>query len=139
MSNLICETVQIPDLSFVKKLLVDVIEDMKADEKIFSHYFSSDYMQYVDGHILNYTDFVHHMLAQKVILKSARVTIDHCVISKSSFCTVHKVDARKKNGESILIKVIAYFEMKNGKITLCDELTYLINGEKEDQSIGSAR
>lgn len=123
----------------MNRLFKDVIEDLHADETVISQYFSSSYIQHVDGHTLNYREFIEHMLAQKAILSSAEVTIERCVEEGSTICTVHIVDAVKKNGEMVKVKVIAYFEIEDDKITLCDELTYVLKGEAKDQNIGSMK
>ena len=124
---------------FIEKTFQDVIENMEADEEIISKYFSSDYIQYVDGHVLDYSDFVKHMKKQKTLINSAKVTIDRCIVEKNKICTVHRVDINKKNDENISVKVIAYFEIENEKIILCDELTKLLQGSKEDHDIGSTK
>lgn len=127
------------DINFIKQVFKEVIENLDRDEKIISQYFSPHYIQFVDGHKLNYNDFVQHMLIQKTLLESATVFIEHCVSEGNKICTLHRVDAVKKNGASISVKVIAYFEIEDGKIISCDELTHILKGEKEDQSIGSIK
>lgn len=124
---------------FIEKTFQDVIENMQADEEIISQYFSSDYIQYVDGHMLDYPGFIQHMKKQKTLINSAKVTIDHFVADANKICTVHRVDIQKKNDEKISVKVIAYFEIENGKIILCDELTKLLQGGEEDHNIGSTK
>lgn len=124
---------------FIEKTFEDVIENMQADEEIISQYFSTDYIQYVDGHMLDYPGFIQHMKKQKTLINSAKVTIDHCVAEKNKICTIHRVDIDKKNNEKISVKVIAYFEIENGKIILCDELTKLLQGGEEDHNIGSTK
>ncbi len=125
--------------NFFEKVFKEVIENLDADEHTISQYFSPYYTQYVDGHKLNYEDFVQHMMVQKSLLTSAKVTIEHCVIEGNAICTVHKVDAIKKNGNKIAVKVIAYYEIEDDKIILCNELTYLLKGEEEDLNIGSIK
>lgn len=125
--------------SYIKKVFEDVIENMSADEKVISKYFSPNYIQCVDGHTLDYQDFIQHMKKQKNLINSAKVTIDHCVAEENRICTVHQVDVCKKNGEHIIAKVIAYFELEEGKIVFCDELTKLLKGDKEDHNIGSVK
>lgn len=127
------------NVTFMNRVFKDVIEDLNADESIISKYFSPSYIQHVDGHTLDYKDFIQHMLAQKAILSSAKVTIDKCLTEGNTICTVHLVNAVKKNGEQVDVKVIAYFEMEDGKITLCDELTHVLKGKPEDQNIGSVK
>lgn len=125
--------------NFIEKVFKEVIENLDADEKTISQYFSPYYTQYVDGHKLNYEEFVQHMMVQKSLLTSAKITIEHCVIEGNAICTVHKVDAIKNNGNKIAVKVIAYFEIEAEKIILCDELTFLLKGEDKDQNIGSIK
>ncbi len=122
---------------FIHKVLKEVVEDMNADEKIIAQYFSPSYIQHVDGHTLNYDAFIEHMLAQKAILASANVTIERCVTEGDHISTIHVVDAIKKSGEPISVKVIAHMEITDGKITFCDELTHVLKGQSEDRKISS--
>lgn len=125
--------------SFIQKVFNEVIENMDADESVISQYFSPDYIQHVDGHTLNYTEFVEHMRVQKTVLESAKVSIEKCIETENKICTVHRVDAVKKNGDCLAVKLVAYFEVEDGKITFCDELTYLLHGHKTDKNIGSVK
>lgn len=125
--------------AFINQLFKDVIEDLSANEKTISKYFSPSYIQHVDGHTLNYQDFLQHMIMQKSILTFVKVSIERCIVEGNKICTQHTVNAIKKNGDSIAVKVISYFEIENGKIVLCDELTHLLRGVDEDKSIGSIK
>lgn len=125
--------------NFIEQVFKEVIEDLNANEEVISRYFSPSYIQHVDGHTLNYKEFVQHMMVQKTLLDSVKVTIERSVFEDGKFCTVHRVDAIKKNGTRISIQVIAYFEVENNKIVLCDELTYLLKGASEDANIGSVK
>lgn len=125
------------DKDFIERVFSEVIDNINADEKTIAQYFSPSYVQYVDGHRLDYNGFCTHMMMQKQVLVSAKTTIHHVVVEGNSICTVHRVDAVKKNGESLSVKVIAYFEVKEGKLVLCDELTHLLKGDKGDENIGS--
>lgn len=124
---------------FIRKVFTDVIESARADEEVISTYFSPSYIQYVDGHALTYADFIQHMTVQKRSIKSAKVIVDHCIVEGNKICTVHRVDLIKKDGTNVLAKVVAYFELENGKIVLCDELTHILKGGKEDQNMGSIK
>ncbi|MGZ3633359.1 MAG: hypothetical protein ACXWM7_03420 [Parachlamydiaceae bacterium] len=85
---------------FIERVFKDVIENLSANEQIISPYFSPLYVQYIDGHQLNYTDFIQHKMVQKSLLASIEVGIERCVIEGNAICTVHTVDAIKKNGLS---------------------------------------
>lgn len=124
---------------FISEALKTVIEDMSAGESVISRYFSPDYVQYVDGQVLNYQDFLKHMAKQKTMLKSAIVSVERCIAEGNAVSTVHHVQAAKKDGSVIEAKVIAHFHLKDGRIVLCDELTKILKGSKEDQNLGSCR
>lgn len=122
---------------FVQNALVDVVEDMGAAEKTFAKYFSQEYTQYVDGRILGYRELVEHMKAQKTVFQSAKITFKHLIAEGNKVASVHVVKAVKKDGGTIEAQVNALMELKDEKIILCDELTFLIQGTKEDEDIGS--
>jgi len=122
--------------AFIHKVLKEIVESAEADERIIAQYFSPRYVQHVNGYVLDYKDFVKHMQEQKKVLESAKVTIERCVAEGDAICTVHVVDAVKKGGTRLSVKVIAFFKIEDGKIVLCDELTHLISGKEEDRDIG---
>lgn len=123
--------------AWIKNLFHEVIENMDADEKVYATYFSPRYKQYVDGVFLDYEGFVRHMKKQKEIVSSAKVTIDHCIVQGNRLFTKHRVDLRKITGQEIAVQVMTYYEVEDGKIVLCDELTRLLQGSSEDRYIGS--
>lgn len=122
---------------FVEKSLRLVIEDMEVSDSVYEAYFSKDYIQHVDGKTLNYADLVHHMKAQKAILASAKVTFKYIIVEGETVATLHYVDAIKKDGSSLRVQVNAVFRLKDHQFILCDELTRLVKGGKEDEAIGS--
>ena len=130
-----------PDESkeFIQEVFRNVIENRNANEEIYSQYFSPNYTQYVDGKILNYTDFVSHMTAQKTVIASAKVNFKYIISEGDKIATVHTVEAVKHNGNLIEAQVNALFQIENRKILSCDELTHLIKGEKSDRDLGSRK
>jgi hypothetical protein len=124
---------------WLKQVFAEVVENMAATETDYAKYFSPDYIQHVDGTTLNYQDFVAHMKAQKMVMKSLKVSFLRMVVEDNKIATVHQVNAVKKNGGEIEAKIIAFFEIKDNKIILCDELTHLIKGDKSDRDLGSRK
>ena len=59
------------------------------------------------------------------------------IVEEDHVATIHIVDAIKNNDEIIKVQVNALMQIKDKKIILCDELTYLIRGEKSDKDLGS--
>lgn len=123
--------------TFIKEVFTNTIENMHTKEETYASYFSEDYVQYVDGKILKYNDFIAHMKAQKNVMKSIKVTFKYIVVEGATVATVHLIDGIKKDGGVIQVQVNALFQIKDKKMISCDELTYLIKGEKSDKDLGS--
>ena len=123
--------------AFIEEVFNNVLEDTNATERAYEKYFSKDYIQRVDGKVLNYSDFVKHMQAQKAVLKSLKITFKYIIVEGDKIATVHIVDGVKKDGGIIEAQVNAVFQIKNKKIILCDELTRMIKGAKSDADLGS--
>ena len=121
----------------IEMLFSEVIENLEFNEKVFAEFFSPDYIQHVDGKTLNYEALLKHMQVQKEALKEARVTLESFIEQGDKCSTIHRVDAKLKEGREIQMKVIAHFTFSDGKIIECDELTHLIQGDDQDRDLGS--
>lgn len=121
----------------IQTALHEVVENMNASEETIARYFSKDYIQKVDGKILNYAELVAHMRVQKAALMSAKVTIQYLITEGDFVASLHVVDAIKKDGSPVQVQVNAIFKIQEGKIVLCDELTHLIQGSHADRDLGS--
>lgn len=124
---------------FIREVFRNVIEDMHATEATVGKYFSKEYVQYVDGEMLDYDDFVAHMKAQKKALKSVNVRFKHIIVEDDKVATVHTIDAIKNDGSTIKAQINALFQIKNGKLVLCDELTHMSQCEESDKDLGSIK
>lgn len=126
--------------TYMEEIFKNVTENMNPDESTVARYISPLYQQDVDGHKLDYKGFFQHMVKQKSMVDSVKLTIQHFISEGNKACTVHRVDAVKKNGEKLVVKVVAYFEFdSSGKLILCDELTHVLEGSKEDRNLGSVK
>jgi len=121
-------------------------EGMKAifaeptfNEKTIQKYISPNYIQYVNGETLNYQDFIQHIKAQKKLVESVEVTFKECLVDGNKVCTIHIIDAIKKDGSSMQGQVNAVFTFENDKVICCDELTHVLQGLPEDNELGSVR
>lgn len=103
----------------------------------FAELLTPDYVQRVDGKQLDYEGFLHHSEALRASLVLGAVTFDHIVTDGVSAATVHLAEAVKTSGERIRLKVIAYYQFRDNRISLVDELTHLIEGAAEDRDLGS--
>lgn len=123
----------------VRKAFEALFEDETLHESVISRYFHVDYKQYVDGKTLNYQAFVEHMLAVKKTICNSKITFDHLISENNSVCSVHTAEGTKTSGEKIKFKVIAYFEVQDEKIILCDELSHMVEGNESDRDIAARR
>lgn len=121
----------------LRTILSHVLEDNHSTETTYSKYFSTDYIQHVDGKTFNYTQFVAHMAVLKATMLTMRVDFKHLIVEDNQIVSIHHVHGVKVTGEEIEAKVIAFFNLDGGKIILCDELTYLIKGTEKDKDLGS--
>ncbi|MDA0911127.1 MAG: nuclear transport factor 2 family protein, partial [Proteobacteria bacterium] len=114
-----------------------IFEKDGFDEADIHKYFHPDYTQYVDGKILKFDNFIAHIKALKSTVSQVKIHFEHLIEEGNKVCSVHYPEAEKINGMIIKAKVIAMFEFKGDQLILCDELTHLIEGDKEDEDLGS--
>ncbi|MFC6101324.1 hypothetical protein [Olivibacter domesticus] len=122
---------------FIKGLFRDTIENKNYDEKLIDKYFSEDYVQMVDDQTLDFDTFKKHIRKLKDKLQQVDVQFSNIASNETSVFTKHYVNSILKNGESVKHKVFAEFQIKNGKVIQCDELTLLIEGDKSESNLGS--
>ncbi len=124
--------------TLIKSLFKEMYENPNLDlEKFVPQHFSKNYIQYVDGKVMKYGSIIKHRLAQKEILTSIKIKIEHIVAEGDKVFTIHRAYATKKDGSKVQAKIIALFQIKDDKVVLCDELTRTEKGTKEDQDLGS--
>ena len=124
---------------FIKDAFANVFENMNATKEEYSKYFSKNYVQYVDGKKLNYTDFVEHVQALKSEMKSIKINFKYMVAEGDKVSTVHIANGVKKDGGIVETQFNALFEIKDHKIVLCNELSHLIKGSESDKDLGSRK
>lgn len=107
-------------------------------EDRIGEYFSKDYVQYVDGKVLNYEQFVKHVRAVKEATEKLEFEFKKVVMEGNVVFTNHEVRGRTKEGREISGQVIGEFRFdENGKVSYCDELTRMEKGEEGDGDLGS--
>ncbi len=123
---------------WLRTLFKEMYEDPTTDfTKLIPKKYSKNYTQWVDGKTMGYDDILKHRLAQKKVISDIKITFEHMVAEGDKVCTIHWVHAKKKDGSEVIAKVIALFQIQNGKLVLCDEMTHQIKGTKEDADLGS--
>src|SRR5262249_16743080 len=87
--------------------MFDRLFDPAASAEAVGAFFAPDYVQEVDGKRLDYSAFLDHVRLLKRTLERASVTFEQLLVDGSTIADIHVVDAHKKNGERLRVKVLA--------------------------------
>lgn len=123
--------------SLIRQMFRDVLEMDSWDERVVDRYFSSAYVQHVDGKTLNFAGFRDHVRELKKILTNLRFTIEHMVAEGDKVMEIHRVEGEKRAGGSFTVRLFSLWIIEDGKIVLCDEISRLERGGAEDRELGS--
>ena len=123
-------------MSLIEGALASLL-DPRQDVQALSRYITLEYVQEVNGKRLDYAGFIDHARLLKAHLRGGSVTIEAIVVDGDTIADIHLVEAEKTNGATIRTNVIAFFTVRDGKITRVDELTHLLHGADDDRDIGS--
>lgn len=122
----------------IQQIFQEIIGSNEVNIDKVNQYFAQDYIQKVDGKVLNLTQFIQHMQLQKQHIQNATTEFLALAEDGNIVFSNHIVHAEKKDGNKVAIQVIAQFSFNaEEKIYLCDELTHLIIGNQQDTDLGS--
>lgn len=121
----------------VIRTMFSVFTDFSLGTDQLKRFLTPDYLQKVDGRTLMLEDFLTHATALRRTLKALEITIEQIVCQQNSAATVHIARAEHPSGRISHIKVIAFFKIRDGRIALVDELTRVLEGSTEDETLGS--
>lgn len=119
------------------RTMFEVFTDFSTSLDQLKTFLTPDYRQIVDGRTLTLDDFLTHAHALREALQSLEITIERIVCQEDRAATVHVARAIRPSGHISRIRVIAFFEIKDGRIALVDELTHVLEGTTEDTALGS--
>jgi ketosteroid isomerase-like protein len=132
----------LPESSLLKKIILDdfkTVADMNASEADYGKHVSKDYVQKVNGETMDYQGFIDHMIALKKTVKSIRITFHEILEDGNKVVTRHTAQGVKNDNTMVEMDLIAIFEIKDGKIVSCHELTHMIKGSQKDRDLGSRK
>ena len=109
--------------------------DKSADD--VRPFFTKSYTQWVDGKSLDYDGFFQHVVALKEVIATAYVEFIEFMVEGDTAADIHDVFVTKKNGETLHVRVIAFFTFENDQITSVREMTHLLKGNESDHDLGS--
>ncbi|MGD7069830.1 nuclear transport factor 2 family protein [Acetobacter sp. AAB5] len=114
-----------------------VFTNFDADPNALLAFMTPDYRQCVDGHEMTLSAFQTHTRALRANLSRLEIDIQHIVCEGNKAATVHVARITRLSGEESLIKVVAFYQFREGRICLVDELTHLLKGNEKDQNLGA--
>lgn len=122
---------------FIHQALTEVLGTEIGSLDVVKKYFSEDYEQVVNGKTIDFNEFIAHLKVLKNATESISITIKSIAEGDSCVHTQHVAQAVKKNGSKSKFEVFANFQLENGKILRCEELTRMISGDESDHDLGS--
>lgn len=111
--------------------------DPNQDAEALKAFFTDDYVQDVDDKRLDLAGVLAHARTLKTTLRTGRPTIQNLIVEGQTIADIHIVEAEKTERARIKAKVVGCFTVRDGKIAAVDELTHLLEGNKEDRDLGS--
>lgn len=109
-------------------------------QQIVDTYFSNQYEQCTNGVWDNRQGFIEHLKKLREIIKSAHFNLVEEVKSEDTLADIHRVIARKYNGDEVIIEVYLFAKLDTeGKIIRIKETTLMLKGKNEDKEIGSIK
>jgi ketosteroid isomerase-like protein len=114
-----------------------VLLDPAATAEEVGTFFTPDYVQNADGKVLHRPAFIDHVRVLKAALQNGTATLEKVIVGGATIATLHRIDAHKRTGETVQVKVHAFFEIEHGLIRRTEELTHLLAGAEADRDLGS--
>lgn len=123
--------------ALLRRIFGEVLEADSLDEQLIARYFSPAYVQHVDGKTLHFAEFVDHLRELKQTVTNLRFTFEEMIAEGGKVMEIHRVEGEKRAGGKFAIRLFSFWEIENGKILSCDELSRVEQGAPEDRDLGS--
>jgi len=125
-------------IRFISQMYNDIIVNFDFDK--VADYFHNDYYQVTDGKKINIAEFKNHLTTLKATVDKITVSPFYDSLYDEELQTLtlrYTVDVTKKSGTRGLIELIAIFEIKNGKIVRCNEISNALHNVDEFKELAS--
>ena len=121
----------------LKNVLHDMYQEIFANPDAVPEFFSEDYVQTTDGHLISYSEFVEHI--RHVVSVSERVEIEVVDVIRDGnrIADRHTVKLTRKDGTNALLEVYLFGTLHNGRFTRVIETTRLIQGDESSRALAS--
>ena len=109
----------------------------KASHDVYAKYFHPEYVQTVDGKVLDYAAAMHHLDVVNEATASVEIVFDKVLVSGAWITETHSVSAALKDGQVSSFKLIALMRLEAGRIIELEELTHQTGGDLRARDLGS--
>ncbi len=123
--------------ALIRQMFRDLFEGDSVDQQVIDRYFSPNYVQRADGVTLDFKGFVDHVREVKRAITNLRFVFEQMVAEGNKVMEIHRVEGDKRLGGTFTVRLMSFWIIEDGKIVLCDELSYLEQGEPADRDLGS--
>ena len=89
------------------------------------------------GKDLGFEQFLQHLRTQKAAIKTMLFHFKTVVEEGDVVFSNHIASGETNEGREGEVQVMAEFQIRDGKIVSCDELTHMISGDQRDRDLGS--
>ena len=108
-----------------------------ASQDVYARYFHPDYVQKVDGKVLDYAAAMRHLDVVNAAAESIRIVFDKVLVSGDWIAESHEVTAMMKDGQVSRFILIALMRIADGRIIELEELTHQTAGDARARDLGS--
>ncbi|BAJ04250.1 hypothetical protein SVI_4279 [Shewanella violacea DSS12] len=99
---------------------------------------SDDFVQVFAGGTNNRDKFLAHSTVLTESLLGAKINFEDVNVDNDGVISeIHTIALTKKDGSEAVLRFLAFYYFKDGKLTKVDELNTLVKGSSEDSDLGS--
>jgi ketosteroid isomerase-like protein len=107
--------------SFLEEAFGKLFEPSSTEADVLE-YFSPDYKQDLNGKVYGFKDFMQGVSGMKSQFLSLKADFKTVVSSGDTVAEVHVLDATRKDGTHMRLKILAFQKVKDGRICGVEEL-----------------
>jgi hypothetical protein len=123
-------------LDFLTSMYNDIVVGLDLSK--IPVYFKEEYVQVTDGVKTNREEFANHLATLQEVVEKIAVSPFHDALFDEPQQTMtlrYTVDVTKKNGSHGQIELIAIFELADGRVLRCNEISCPLNHVEEFKEI----
>lgn len=107
--------------NFLKSLFENIYTPEIDPLEYIQKFVSPSYKQIVDGHDIDYVEFIEHINKQREVVRDVKFKFIFLVEEGDTVASIHRIKAQiKPNNCEIIAEVHAFFEFKDRMLVSCD-------------------